>query len=52
MDELKDIDYLVMRANMIEDDKYIEMVNKFINHEHVSDPYIGFFLTKTIYRVK
>ena len=37
---------------MISRGEFIDMVCKFINKETVSDPYIGFFETKTIYRVK
>ena len=52
LDELKEIDYLVLKSNQIEDSEFNKMVDKFINHEQVSSPYIGFFNTKTIYRVK
>ena len=52
---LKDInliDYIVMNSNKIEDLEFNKMVDKFINHGSVSNPYIGFFETKTIYKVK
>jgi len=52
LDELKDIDYLVLKSNKISDDEFNKMVDKFINKEHIKDDYIGFFNTKTIYRVK
>lgn len=52
MDILKDIDYLVLKSNKISDSEFNKMVDKFINHEHIDDAYIGFFETKTIYRVK
>ena len=52
LDELNDIDYLVLRSNKIGDDEFNKMVDNFINKEHIEDEYIGFFNTKTIYRVK
>ena len=52
LDELKDIDYLVMRSNKIDNDKFNKMVDKVINGEKDEDGYIGFFKTKTIYKVK
>lgn len=52
LDILKDIDYLILKSNKIENDEFNKMVDKFINHEHVNDAYIGFFETKTIYKVK
>lgn len=52
LDELQKIDYLVLKSNQIDNDEFDKMVLKFINHEHVEDDYIGFFNTKTIYRVK
>ena len=52
LDELKNIDYLVMKSNMILDDEFNEMVLNFINHKKLDDTYIGFFMTKTIYKVK
>ncbi len=52
IDSLKEIDYLVLKSNKIADDEFNKMVNKFINHDKVDDTYIGFFMQKTIYRVK
>ncbi len=52
LDELKEIDYLVLKSNKIKDAEFNKMVDKFINREYVEDTYIGFFDTKTIYRVK
>ena len=52
IDEIKDIDYLVLKSNKIDDNEFNEMVDKFINHDNIDDEYIGFFNTKTIYRVK
>ena len=52
LEELKNIDYLVLKSNKIDDSEFNKMVDKFINHEHIEDDYIGFFNTKTIYRVK
>ena len=52
LDMLKDIDYIVMRSNMLDDDAFDSMVDKFINKEKMNETYLGFFNTKTIYRVK
>lgn len=52
LDELEKIDYLVMHSNNIADLEFNNMVDKFINREKMDNPYIGFFKTKTIYRVK
>ncbi len=52
LDKLKDIDYLVMRSNKISDKEFNLAVDKVINHESDPDSYIGFFNTKTIYKVK
>ena len=52
LDKLKDIDYIVMKSNKIDDNKFNMMVDKFINKDNMDDCYIGFFNTKTIYRVK
>ena len=52
IDELKDIDYIVMRSNKIDDGEFSKMVDKFINKEKIDDTYLGFYDMKTIYRVK
>ena len=52
LEDLKDIDYLVLKSNKIDMDEFNKMVDKFINREHVDNDYIGFFNKKTIYRVK
>ena len=52
LDELENIDYLVMHSNNISDLEFNKMVDKFILREKMDDGYIGFFKTKTIYRVK
>ena len=52
LDELKEIDYLVLRSNKIDDDSFNKMVDKFINREKIDNEYIGFFNKKTIYKVK
>ena len=52
LDKLKDIDYLVLKSNKISNNEFNMMVDKYINREHITDEYIGFFNTKTIYRVK
>jgi len=52
LDEIKNIDYIVMNSNLIDEFKFNSMVDKFINHEKIDDTYIGFFNQKTIYKVK
>ena len=52
LDELANIDYLVMHSNNISDSEFNTMVDKFIKKESINNPYIGFFETKTIYKVK
>ena len=52
LDELKSIDYLVLKSNMIDNDEFNIMVDKFINKDKIDDEYIGFFNTKTTYKVK
>ena len=52
LDELKNIDYLVLRSNMIDDAEFNRMVDSYIKKDKVKDEYIGFFDKKTIYRVK
>lgn len=52
LDELDKIDYIVMNSNNILDDEFNLMVDKFINREKVDDSYLGFYNTKTIFKVK
>ena len=52
MNEMNEIDYVVMHSNMIDDLEFNMMVDKFINHDKMDDCYLGFFNTKTIYKVK
>lgn len=52
LDLINDIDYIVMNSNNIKDLEFNNMVDKFINREKMDDVYIGFFETKTVYKVK
>ena len=52
LDELTNIDYLVLKNNMINDDEFNKMVDKYLKNEKIDDEYIGFFDKKTIYKVK
>ena len=52
LDDLKNIDYLVLKSNKIDNSEFNRVVDKYINHEKSNNAYIGFFETKTIYRVK
>ena len=52
LDKLNDIDYIVMNSNLIDNDAFNNMVDKFINKENIDDCYLGFFNIKTIFKVK
>ena len=52
LSELEKIDYLVMHSKNILDVEFNNMVDKFINKEKMDNTYIGFFKTKTVYKVK
>lgn len=52
LDELKEIDYLVMHSNNISNLEFNKMVDNFIKKEKIDEHYIGFFNTKTIYKLK
>ena len=49
---LDNIDYLVLNSNGIDNDEFNLMIDKFINKDIIEDCYIGFFNTKTIFKVK
>lgn len=52
LDELDCIDYLVMNSNGIDNNEFNMMVDKFIKRDKIDDCYLGFYNTKTIFRVK
>lgn len=52
LDELEIVDYIVMNSNGITDDKFNDMVDKFINRDKLDNCYLGFFNTKTIFKIK
>ena len=52
MDYLNDIDYLIMNSNLIDDNEFEMIVDKFINKDKMDDCYLGFFNKKTIFKVK
>lgn len=52
IDYLNDIDYLVMNSNLVDDNEFEMMVDKFINKDKMDDCYLGFFNKKTIFKVK
>ena len=52
LDELDKIDYIIMNGNMINEDEYEMMIDKFINKDKIDNSYIGFYNTKTIFKVK
>ena len=52
LDYLNSIDYIVMNSNGIDNEQFNMMVDKFINKDKLDDCYLGFFNTKTIFKVK
>ena len=52
LDELDKIDYVVMNSNSVLEEDFNLMVDKFINRDKMDDCYLGFFKTKTIFKVK
>ena len=52
LDEIDRVDYLVMHSNNISSMEFNKMVDSFIKRDKMDDTYIGFFKTKTVYRVK
>ena len=52
LDYLDSISYIVMNSNLIDDNEFNLMVDKFINRDKMDNPYVGFFNVKTIYKVK
>jgi collagenase-like PrtC family protease len=52
LDYLDSISYIVMNSNLIDDNEFNLMVDKFINRDKVDNAYLGFFNVKTIYKVK
>ena len=51
-DYLEQIDYLVLNSNGIKDEEFNLMIDKFIKKDTIEDCYLGFFNTKTIFKVK
>ena len=52
IDYLNDIDYLILNSNLIDDNEFEMMVDKFINKDKMDNCYLGFFNKKTIFKVK
>ena len=52
LDMLDNIDYIVMNSNGIDNKEFNLMIDKFINRDKLDESYIGFYNTKTIFRVK
>lgn len=52
LDKIDNIDYVVMNSNCIDSHEFNLMVDKFINRDKMDDCYLGFFNTKTIFKVK
>ena len=52
LSELINIDYLVLNGNLIAESEFLNIIDNFINQTKMADCYLGFYETKTIYRVK
>jgi putative protease len=53
LDELKELDYLVLNSNYIDNSEFMEVLDKYLtNNKKVDNVYEGFINTKTIYKVK
>ena len=52
LDKLDEIDYIVLNSNNVLDVEFNNVVDKFINRENIDNCYLGFFNTKTIFKVK
>jgi len=52
LNDLDSIDYIVMNSNMIDNEQFNLMVDKFINRDTMEDCYLGFFNIRTIFKVK
>ncbi len=52
LDELDSIDYIIINVNSIDDNEFNKMVDNFINRVKIEDCYLGFYNTKTIFKVK
>ena len=52
LDMLDRIDYLVLNSNLISDSDFDMVLDNFINKNKMDDCYVGFFNTKTVFKVK
>lgn len=52
LDDIENIDYLVLNSNLIKEEEYNKVVDNYINKVSMDNCYLGFFDTKTIYKVK
>ena len=52
LDYLDKIDYLVLNSNLIDDNEFNMVIDCFINRKKMDNCYLGFFETKTIFKVK
>ena len=52
LDDIKNIDYLVLNSNLITLEEYNKVVDNYISKVPMNNCYLGFFDTKTIYKVK
>lgn len=52
LDSLERIDYLILNGNNVDSIEFMDIIDKYINRDKMDDCYLGFFNTKTIFRVK
>ena len=52
LDYLEKIDYLILNSNLVKDKEFNVVLDNFINKEKMDDTYLGFFNTKTVFKVK
>jgi len=52
LDYLDKIDYLILNSNLVKDKEFDMVLDNFINKKKMDDTYLGFFNTKTMFKVK
>ena len=52
LDKLDKIDYLILSSNLVNDSEFSIVLDNFINRCRMEDTYVGFFDTKTVFKVK
>jgi len=52
LDYLDKIDYLILNSNLVSDSEFDIVLDNFISRNKMDDVYVGFFNTKTVFKVK